>query len=248
MASIALAIPCFNEAQRLRPSEFLEFTIPGHRLEFVFVNDGSTDATPTILRQLMQGRSDTCRLVDLTPNQGKAEAVRQGMLNALDRRPDYVGFWDADLATPLAEVPLFLHALEEDNRRQMIFGARVKLMGRNIERLAVRHYLGRVFATAVSMTLGLAIYDTQCGAKLFRATKLLAEALSEPFRAKWIFDVELLARFIHLSGESGRKTLSEALYEMPLRQWCDVKGSKLRSTDFITAVRDLWLIRRAYFG
>jgi dolichyl-phosphate beta-glucosyltransferase len=248
MAFLALVVPCYNEERRLRPREFQECTIPGHRLEFAFVNDGSTDDTRTILQQLVENRPDACRLIDLAPNQGKAEAVRRGMLSSLERRPDYVGFWDADLATPLAEIPAFLHALEEDPGRQMIFGARVKLMGRMIDRHAVRHYLGRIFATAVSLSLNLAIYDTQCGAKLFRATELLSRALSAPFRAKWIFDVELLARFIHLSGDSGRKAIAEALYELPLRQWRDVRGSKLKPMDFITAIRDLWMIRRTYLG
>lgn len=248
MASLVLVVPCYNEERRLRPRELLECTIPGHRLELTFVNDGSTDATRAVLQDLVRSRPDACRLIDLAHNQGKAEAVRRGMLSAFERRPEYVGFWDADLATPLSEIPSFLHALEEDPRRQMVFGARVKLMGRSIDRRAVRHYLGRVFATAVSMSLGLAIYDTQCGAKLFRATDLLAQSLAEPFRSKWIFDVELLARFIRLSGESGRSTIGETLYELPLRQWRDVKGSKLRVLDFITAIRDLWLIRRTYPG
>lgn len=248
MAFLALVVPCYNEEQRLRPREFLDFAIPDHRVEFAFVNDGSTDATRAILQDLSRSRPDACRLIDFTHNQGKAEAVRRGLLASIERQPDYVGFWDADLATPLSEIPSFLQALDEDSRRQMVFGARVKLMGRTIDRVAARHYLGRVFATAVSMTLGLAIYDTQCGAKLFRATELLSQVLAEPFHSKWIFDVEIVARFIHLSGGAERGAIGEMLYELPLRQWRDVKGSKLRIMDFVTAARDLWLIRRAFFG
>jgi hypothetical protein len=156
---------------------------------------------------------------------------------------EITGFWDADLATPLFELPAFLEIFEQRPEIAMVFGARVRLLGREISRHASRHYLGRFGATLISQTLGLAVYDTQCGAKLFRAGDALRDVFAQPFLSRWIFDVEILARFVRMQG---RDAVAREVYEYPVRVWHDVKGSKVKSTDFIRALRDLWKIRRAY--
>jgi dolichyl-phosphate beta-glucosyltransferase len=247
MAHLILVVPCYNEELRLAPEAFRAFVLAGHRLTFLFVNDGSRDGTMRVLETLRAERPDAVRVLDLPQNVGKAEAVRQGFLAAFGEKPDYIGFWDADLATPLDEVPRFVEILEAQPARQMVFGARVKLMGRQIERRVSRHYLGRVFATAVSTVLGLAIYDTQCGAKIFRTTASLAEVFARRFEARWIFDVEILARFLKMWAASG-VLAPDAIYELPLLTWKDVAGSKLKSTDFLKAIEDLWKIRRQYLA
>jgi hypothetical protein len=87
------------------------------------------------------------------------------------------------------------------------------------------------------------VYDTQCGAKLFRVSDAMREIFAETFLSRWIFDVEIIARFVQ---QRGRNKPRAAIYELPIKVWRDVKGSKVRSTDFIRALRDLWKIHRAY--
>src|SRR5436309_1538575 len=139
-------------------------------------------------------------VLDLSRNGGKAEAVRRGVVSALERPPDFVGFWDADLATPLSELPSFVDVLARNKETQMVFGARVRLLGRDISRRPSRHYVGRVGATLISSTLGLPVYDTQCGAKLFRASDMFRDLFAAPFVSRWIFDVEIIARLVQRIG------------------------------------------------
>jgi len=221
----AIVVPCFNEAMRLPVEELLRHATSD--LRFLFVDDGSTDATPEVLASLAAS-SAHCEVVTLDANVGKAEAVRRGLVRALATGADIVGYFDADLATPLDEIPR-METHFADLAVIAVTGARVQLAGADIERHSFRHYTGRIFATAAALTLGTAYYDTQCGAKLFRAGPAIAEALSEPFHSAWFFDVELLGRILGLG----------VIREHPLRRWRDVGGSKVSPTTFLRAPFEL---------
>ncbi len=236
---VTIVVPCFNEELRLPADAFRHFT----GVDFLFVNDGSSDGTLRLLESLQDADPSRFSVLNLEKNRGKAEAVRLGILAAMERSPDLVGFWDADLATPLTEIPLFLDVFETRPEIDMVLGARVRLLGRQISRRESRHYFGRVGATLISQTLGLAVYDTQCGAKLFRANDVVRGIFAAPFLSRWIFDVEIIARY---AQKRGRDAAANAIYELPIRVWHDVQGSKVKSKDFIRALRDLWKIRRAY--
>jgi glycosyltransferase involved in cell wall biosynthesis len=239
-----LVVPCYNEEKRLNVAAFKSFLSATNPQEIglLFVNDGSRDGTLSVLRQIQSEHPDRVMVLDLVVNSGKAEAVRQGLLQAASLpRTTIIGFWDADLATPLEELPVFLKILASKPALEMVFGARVKLLGREVHRQAARHYLGRCFATVASLVLQIPIYDTQCGAKLFRVTPVLREILEQPFHSRWIFDVELIARFIK-SRNYTHPRLLESIYETPLTRWEDVKGSKVGPFDFLRAFGELgWI-------
>ena len=232
----ALVVPCFNEADRLDTDAFLDLA---ERLEatLVFVDDGSTDATPAILSRV-HARQPRVHVLTLASNVGKGEAVRAGLLAALASGAGLVGYFDADLATAPAEIARLVDIAESRTEHDAIIASRVGLLGHHIERSAVRHYLGRIFATASSIVLGLRVYDTQCGAKLFRATDPLRRALSEPFVSTWAFDVELLGRLT----KSG--LTADRMLEVPLVAWRDVGSSKLSVSSALRAALDLIRIRR----
>jgi hypothetical protein len=110
----------------------------------------------------------------------------------------------------------------------------------------LRHCLGRTFASVASLLLNLPIYDTQCGAKLFRNTPELRRILVPPFCSRWIFDVELLARLVAGRRRDADVPARDVIYEMPLSRWKDIGGSKLRPNDFVRAFFDLAVIYWTY--
>jgi glycosyltransferase involved in cell wall biosynthesis len=243
MRQVCLVVPCYNEARRLRGDRFGEFLASRGDGSVCFVNDGSTDGTLGVLETLKAGNPGRILVVNLARNGGKAEAVRQGVLHAaaLDRFA-FIGYWDADLSTPLGELDTLLAPLVATPGYRLALGSRVKRLGSNIERDAARHYLGRVFSTLSSQLLDLAVYDSQCGAKLFRAD--IADVLfRQPFVTRWSFDLEILVRLRrHLGPEAFRRSC----IEVPLTEWREIRGSKLTLLHMLRMPLEVLSIRRHY--
>ena len=216
-----VVIPCYNEEKRLDKDLFSSFMSAHPEIAFYFVDDGSRDGTNEILRELI--RQGSARLLSLPENSGKAEAVRQGMLQAYRDYPEaeLIGFWDADLATPLEEILRFQTLWKEDSL--ILMGTRHKHLGSDITRKVIRHGLGRIFATAAALHLKLPVYDTQCGAKLF-SRELIPQLMERKFVTRWFFDVEILRRFIKIYG---RSTVEKRVTEIALQKWTDIGKSKV---------------------
>ncbi|MCE9544778.1 MAG: glycosyltransferase [Planctomycetia bacterium] len=242
----AIVVPCFNEAQRFDTLSFLRFARAAPDVRLLLVNDGSTDDTAAVLTALHKLSPQQVEVYELDKNSGKAEAVRRGVQQAMLTGTDLVGYWDADLATPLEAIPEFRHVLERRSDIDAVLGSRLPLLGRRIDRRPVRRWLGRCFANVASQILSIPIYDTQCGAKLFRAGDHLAAAFATPFLSSWLFDVELLARLSRLRGSA--RPLRDSLFEYPLDQWREVAGSKLKPRHFVLAAFEAAQIQWRYFG
>jgi glycosyl transferase family 2 len=180
-------------------------------------------------------------VLTLAENVGKAEAIRRGLAHAIDSGASIVGYYDADLATPPSELLRLVDVLDSKSELEFVLAARVRLLGRHIQRHAARHYLGRLFATAASLILQIPVYDTQCGAKVFRTSPAVREAFARPFRSSWVFDVELIGRLLKGSETAAPVPLS-AFEEMPLREWRDVPGSRLRLFGMLRAGIDLAVV------
>src|ERR1700758_3505602 len=211
-----VVIPCFNEAGRIGATiratlDYLEKNSP--QSELIVVNDGSTDATPVVARQALAGAKLDNRLLESFPNRGKGAAVRKGLLAA--QRP--IGlFFDADLSTPLSEIPKVIEPIANGDV-DIAFGSRAldrSLIG--VHQPWRREQGGRVFNLLVRIATGLPFWDTQCGFKAFRLD--VCRAILEVAQINgFAFDVELLY-LAHCAGLPIR--------EIPVR-WNHAEGSKV---------------------
>jgi dolichyl-phosphate beta-glucosyltransferase len=247
-ASLTLVVPCYNEAARLDVTAYLRGLRDMPGLAFCFVDDGSTDSTRRVLESMREQEPSRIDILTLDRNRGKAEAVRRGMLHVANgvtfAAPRLCGFWDADLSAPIAEIPVIAGVFDREPTVQWVWAIRLRALGRSVTRGNLRHYLGRAFATVTSAMLGIGVYDTQCGAKLFRVNALLREVLAEPFVSRWVFDVELLSRADAMLRAGGAGGVTEIVYEQPLGVWHHRPGSKVKPSDFVRAAIDLLRIDR----
>lgn len=235
MLNCCLVIPCFNEANRIQLPRFAQFLDTHPEYCCLFVDDGSTDNTYALLSDAQRLRPGQIELLKLNKNSGKAEAVRQGMLKALENGAyQYVGFIDADLSAPLEVMTALLDELEKNNQWHSAFGSRVKRLGAVIDRRLTRHIFGRVFATLSTGLLGVVSYDSQCGAKLFRR-EVVVSLFGEPFVSNWIFDLEIILRANH-----------QGMVEVPVSEWRETGQSKIKPIDFLKVPWQMLKIKKVY--
>jgi dolichyl-phosphate beta-glucosyltransferase len=217
LPAFSAVIPAFNEASRIDETlrlalDYLRNASP--ESELILVNDGSTDATSPIAREVLETAKIETRLLENFPNRGKGAAVRSGLLAA--QKPIAL-FFDADLSTPLGETPKLIEPIAH-GEIDIAFGSRAidrSLIGQH--QPWRREQAGRVFNLLVRLATGLPFWDTQCGFKAFRVD--VCRPIFEAARLDgFAFDVELL----YLAHRAGLR-----IREIPVR-WNHSAGSKVR--------------------
>jgi len=243
--NLHIVIPCYNEASKWPYSEYHEFLEKcPDTLTFLFVNDGSTDNTREKIDELAATFPNNVTTLHMKKNGGKSEAVRQGILLSMAQSNySYLGYWDADLSTPITEINHLSNKIEKFHEPTLLMGSRVKILGTtNIQRRAYRHYVGRIIATLISKILNIGVYDTQCGAKLIKASDA-GKLMAEKFISRWLFDVELLFRIMKLYPEDRAEKL---IIEVPLNNWIEKGDSKISMAYFLKIPYELFRIYRRY--
>jgi glycosyltransferase involved in cell wall biosynthesis len=187
----SIVIPAYNEGTRLGAS--LEKVLAYVRaqgwsaeVEVIVVNDGSRDNTAELVRGFA-AKDPVVRLVENPGNRGKGYAVRNGMLSS---RGEIVVFSDADLSSPIEELPKLLAALAAG--ADIAIGSRwLRAEMQTQRQSAFRQMAGRIFNGLNRIILGLRFKDTQCGFKAF--TRRSAQTILPLQRIeRWGFDPEIL--------------------------------------------------------
>ena len=234
-ASLSVVIPAYNEAARLGKTlravvDYLRQNFPDG--ELIVVDDGSSDKTAELARNVFQNARDLrTSVISYKSNLGKGRAVRLGLLAA---RSDVALFSDADLSTPITEAPKLVEPILS-GEFDLTFGSRAlnrELIG--VHQSWRREQGGRVFNLVVRLATGMPFWDTQCGFKAFRMNtcRPLIEAATVD---RFGFDVELL----FLGFRAGLH-----LKEIPVR-WDHNEGSKVTLfTDSFKMVNEVNLIRQ----
>ena len=232
----ACLIPCYNESARLDISRYKTLISQYKEIDFYLLNDGSTDNTAERLIELSKGHHNVF-VEDYKVNKGKAEVIRASMLSLINSEYDYIGYLDADFATPFEEFDRLLQ-ITKQYQYDIIFGSRVKLKGWQIERNPIRHWFSRIVLTIVDSLFRLEIYDTQCGCKIFKRS-VITDCFTDSFVTKWLFDIEVFIRYT-------RSTKSVNIMEIPLVKWKEIKGSKLKLSDFLQVPLNILQLARRY--
>ncbi|MGI9113662.1 MAG: glycosyl transferase [Chthoniobacterales bacterium] len=234
LPAFSVVVPAFNEAERIGDTlrttlEYLRANSP--QSELIVVNDGSSDGTGGVVRAVFAKEQVLpTRLLDHRTNRGKGAAVREGLLSATNA---IAVFFDADLSTPIEELPKILEPSVRDEV-DVAFGSRA------LDRTLIGHrqpwrreQAGRVFNLLVRVATGLPFWDTQCGFKAFRmqaCRPIIAAAQVDGFG----FDVELL----FLAQRAGLR-----LREIPVR-WNHSEGSKVHFVhDSLRMLREVMTLR-----
>lgn len=112
MSKISIVVPMYNEQESLgilyKELNRVTDTLPEYEFEYLFVNDGSSDATLAEIRQLAE-KDKRVRYVSFSRNFGKEAALYAGLKNATG---DYVATMDADLQDPPALLPQMIAMIE----------------------------------------------------------------------------------------------------------------------------------------
>lgn len=226
---LSVVVPLYNEANRITDTlnlfrEYLDRQ--PYTYEVVLVDDGSEDATVTVVRQLTHNWPQAKLLVNA--HRGKGAVVKQGILVA---GGEYILFTDADNSTHIGQIEKLLPHIGE---YAVVFGSRhcpgAKIM---VPQGMLRIILSRLSNLLVRWLLVPGIYDTQCGFKLFQQ-KPAQDIFSKVTINRFGFDFEALA----VADRLGYKFKEVGV------EWHNAGESKVRAgRDALRTLSDLFRVK-----
>lgn len=228
---LSIIVPAYNEAKRITPflTKLLAFAKEQFKdYEILCVEDGSKDDTIEVIKRIGKGDSHL-RIISYIPNQGKAHAVRTGIIAAKGKK---ILFIDADGSIQPEEIPKMLSLLDSYD---VVVGTRYTKEA-NIKQPLSRQMTSFFFNTYVKMLFNINVQDTLCGFKGFKRD--VGRALFDHLVSRrWIFDVELFYKI---------RKQNYSLYELPIT-WEHKDDTKFKLFDPVKMIADLAKLRYALY-
>lgn len=201
MYDFFIIIPCYNEFNRLDVDRFYNFSIQNRNYKLIFVDDGSTDKTLSIIKNLSLN-SQNISFISYKKNMGKAYAVRHGVLNVLENLNHgntYIGFLDADLSISTKEIDHLYKSVILNEQLSLIYYMKNK--SEYYRGKYLRHFVSISIQKINKLLYQINIEDTQCGCKIFKS-EIASSIFKEKFNSKWLFDIEIFLRLIYFKDAS----------------------------------------------
>jgi len=191
---LSIIIPAHNEEKRIGNtlnfySSYFENLRKTSDLgyEIIVVINNTSDGTEEIVKSI-QEKNSRINFINL-PRGGKGYAVIEGFKQALKGNSEFIGFVDADMATPPDEYFKLANSLKEAHG---VIADRYLKDSKIIPIPSKKRIIARkLFNFVIRSSLFLPFRDTQCGAKIFRR-KALENVIPQLTMSQWAFDVELL--------------------------------------------------------
>ena len=234
-----MIVPCYNESMRISLDYWNQIIEATDTIDWIFVNDGSSDDTPKLLSQISGGLRTT--VLNLPHNKGKAEALRIGFLEATAREYEIIGLIDADGSFEKQEVialcQKFQNKHEWNSSQQSydaIFMSRNSLLN-GVESVSLlRKFSGFVVSSFNSAVWRELPKDTQCGFKFFNFSNTPKSTILKPFSNSWFFEIEFLIRLREI------KHLPLFINEVPLNFCKHIEGSKTDKSNTLNSVQQIF--------
>ena len=233
--SVSIIYPVFNEEKRLRKTflDIIKFEKSNKFLkkEYIFVNDGSSDQTLSIIKkEFKNNKNIKVKLISYSKNMGKGHALKRGVQIA---KNDWVLTTDADCSVSNFQLIKWIQKKYLDQNNLIYFGSRNHPLS-IVKKKTLRKIVGIIFKFVIRFFFSIKISDTQCGFKLYKlnaARKIFKKISTNDY----MHDIEICII---------AKKLNIEIKDLPLK-WTHVDQSKINFIqDFFNVAFSLIKISR----
>ena len=165
MYNLSIIIPVYNEINYLRLfTERLEKSFENENVEYIYVNDGSTDGSSEWIEKYISSKNNyQFKFINIKKNQGKGKAIQEGLKIS---EGDYILFQDSDLELNPQDSFEIYEIAKKDDQINCIFGSRFISGKLKSNKNYLNEFVAKLNSTIFNILFMQSINDLHCGTKL----------------------------------------------------------------------------------